>query len=73
MMNEPLQAKVCDAIEEAMAVAGVSRAELSRRIKVTRGAVTKALGGDNDFKISTLGKIAEALDAEWHVELKAQP
>lgn len=67
-----LETRICDAIEEAMATSGVSRAELSRRLKMSRSAITHALRGDNNFCLSTLDKIADALDAEWHVELRTK-
>lgn len=67
-----LEINVTDSINAAMRASGVTRAELARRLKMSRAAVTHALRGDNNFCVETLDKIANALDSEWHIELKGK-
>ncbi len=64
----------------------VSRAELARRMGTSRAYITKLLGGDANFTLATMVKLAMALDGavhvhiadkrartRWHDELPGQP
>jgi plasmid maintenance system antidote protein VapI len=56
---------VCLAMERA----GVSRAELARRLGTSQAYVTKVLRGNANFTIKTMGRLAVALDSELRVHL----
>jgi plasmid maintenance system antidote protein VapI len=47
----------------------VSRAELAKRIGTSRAYVTKLLGGDANFTLATMVKLAYALDGAVHVHI----
>lgn len=47
----------------------VSRAELARRLGTSRAYVTKLLGGDANFTLLTMVKVAMALGAAVHVHV----
>ena len=51
---------------------GVSRAELARRLGTSRAYVTKLLGGNANFTLETMTKIAMALGAAVHVHVAPQ-
>lgn len=51
---------------------GVSRAELARRLGTSRAYITKLLGGDANFTLETMTKVAMALGAAVHVHLAPQ-
>lgn len=64
----------------------VSRAELARRIGTSRAYITKLLGGNANFTLMTMVKLAMALDGalfvhiadrradvRWHDEMPAEP
>ena len=48
---------------------GVSRAELAKRIGTSRAYVTKLLGGNANFTLATMVKLAFALDGAVHVHI----
>jgi plasmid maintenance system antidote protein VapI len=48
---------------------GVSRAELARRLGTSRAYVTKLLGGNANFTLETMTKVAMALGAVVHVHV----
>lgn len=50
----------------------VSRAELARRIGTSRAYVTKLLGGNANFTLHTMTKVAMALGATVHVHVADQ-
>jgi len=56
---------VCRLMEEQ----GVSRAELARRLGTSRAYVTKLLGGNANFTLQTMAKVAMALGAAVHVHV----
>ncbi len=56
-------------IFQAMENKGISEAELSRRLNVSRAYVNKVLQGDTNFTIETLVKISIALDCEFKFNL----
>jgi DNA-binding phage protein len=47
----------------------VSRAELARRLGTSRAYVTKLLGGNANFTLNTMTKVAMALGAVVHVHV----
>jgi transcriptional regulator with XRE-family HTH domain len=47
----------------------VSRAELAKRIGTSRAYVTKLLGGNANFTLATMVKLAFALDGAVHVHI----
>ena len=59
---------VCRLMDEQ----GVSRAELARRLGTSRAYVTKLLGGDANFTLETMTKVAMALGAAVHVHVAPQ-
>lgn len=50
----------------------VSRAELARRIGSSRAYVTKLLGGNANFTLQTMTKVAMALGSTVHVHVAGQ-
>ena len=50
----------------------VSRAELARRLGTSRAYVTKLLGGNANFTLQTMTKVAMALGATVHVHIADQ-
>jgi len=63
---------VVDFTEEVIEVMdrhGVSRAELARRLGTSQAYVTKLLGGDANFTLMTLVKLAMALESEVRLHL----
>lgn len=51
---------------------GVSRADLARRLGTSRAYVTKLLGGNANFTLETMTKVAMALGAAVHVHVADQ-
>jgi transcriptional regulator with XRE-family HTH domain len=51
---------------------GVSRAELARRLGTSRAYVTKLLGGDANFTLQTMTRVAMALGGAIHVHVAPQ-
>lgn len=47
----------------------VSRAELARRLGTSRAYITKLLGGDANFTLMTMVKLALALDGALHLHI----
>ncbi|HYU35589.1 MAG TPA: helix-turn-helix transcriptional regulator [Thermoanaerobaculia bacterium] len=50
----------------------VSRAELARRLGTSRAYVTKLLGGNANFTLHTMTKVAMALGATVHIHVADQ-
>lgn len=48
---------------------GISRAELAKKIGTSRAYVTKLLGGNANFTLATMVKLAFALDGAVHVHI----
>ncbi len=57
--------ELSEQIFQTMENKGISEAELSRRLGVSRAYVNKVLQGDTNFTIETLVKIGIALDCEF--------
>lgn len=51
---------------------GVSKAELARRLGTSRAYVTKLLGGDANFTLQTMTRVAMALGAAVHIHVAPQ-
>lgn len=51
---------------------GVSKAELARRLGTSRAYVTKFLGGDANFTLQTMTRVAMALGGAVHVHVAPQ-
>jgi transcriptional regulator with XRE-family HTH domain len=47
----------------------VSRAELARRLGTSRAYVTKLLGGNANFTLQTMAKVAMVLGAQVHIHV----
>ena len=63
-----LRRAVARAIAKAMKDAGVTRAELSRRLGVTRSSITQMLAGDRNLTLATLADVGTALGVRWGIE-----
>jgi plasmid maintenance system antidote protein VapI len=50
----------------------VSRAELARRLGTSRAYVTKLLGGNANFTLQTMVKVAMALGGQIHLHISGQ-
>jgi transcriptional regulator with XRE-family HTH domain len=62
--------ELAEQIYIAMEDSGVSEAELSRRLGVSRSYVNKVLKGTANLTIESVVKIARALDCEFTFELR---
>lgn len=67
--EESLRGEISEAINEAMLITGTSRAQLARRLNVSRAHVTQMLQGNNNFEVATLARIAFALGVEWKITI----
>jgi len=56
---------LCRLMEEK----GLSRADLAKKIGTSRAYVTKLLGGNANFTLATMAKLAFALDGAIHVHI----
>jgi len=59
---------LCRLMEEKQ----VSRAELARRMGTSRAYITKLLGGNANFTLATMVKLAMAFDGALHVHIADQ-
>jgi transcriptional regulator with XRE-family HTH domain len=53
-----------------MEAQGISRAEFARRLGTSQAYVTRVLGGNANFTLKTMSKLALALDLELEVVLR---
>lgn len=67
--NEAAAHELIREVEARMARQGVSRAELARRLGSSKAYVTKVLGGNVNFTLATMRRLADALDADLQVHL----
>lgn len=58
---------ITETICEIMNQNGIRRADLSRRLKTSKSAVTKMLNGSSNFTLKSLMKIAIALDKDLDI------
>jgi transcriptional regulator with XRE-family HTH domain len=70
LAEEKLILDATELISRLMAEQGISRAELAKKIKRTRGYVTQLLSGDRNMTLRTLAALLHVLGAE--VRLTAQ-
>lgn len=47
----------------------ISKAELSRRLDTSNAFITKILRGDNNFTLKTMISLAQALDADFKINI----
>jgi transcriptional regulator with XRE-family HTH domain len=71
LRREELILEVTEALTQAMAAAGVTRAELARRLGSTRGHVTQLLAGGRNLTLGTIAEIADALGCSVDVRVAA--
>ena len=62
----------CEDLCRLMKEKKVSRAELARRIGTSRAYITKLLAGGANFTLTTMVKLAMALDGAVHVHIADQ-
>ncbi len=55
-----------DRIEEM----GIAKQDLAAKLGVSPGYVTKLIGGQNNFTLRTMVKVARAVDSELHVDIR---
>jgi len=51
---------------------GITRAELARRLNVSKAFVTKLLNGNPNLTIKTMVSLARILDCDLRVELRGE-
>jgi len=56
-------------IQQRMAVLGMTRADLARKLKVSRPVVTRLLQGKPNMEMNSAVKLAAAVGLELHVQL----
>jgi transcriptional regulator with XRE-family HTH domain len=56
-------------LEQRMADRGLSRADLADRLKCSRANITKTLRGDANLTLTTLVKLAAAVDGVVHIHI----
>jgi len=66
---EQLLIRTDDRIFVAMEQQQVTRAELARRLGSSRAYITRLLGGQENVTLKTLVRVANALGAQWRLEL----
>lgn len=64
-----LNARIVEQAERAMKESGMSRADLARRMDVSRARVTTLLNEEGNFQLETIAKLAVALDRDVAVRL----
>jgi transcriptional regulator with XRE-family HTH domain len=69
--REELILEVTEALTQAMAAAGVTRAELARRLGSTRGHVSQLLAGGRNLTLGTIAEIADALGCTVELRVAA--
>ena len=70
VMADAMILSLFEDVSARMMQCGVSRAELSRLLGVSGAAVTRMLNGNSDLKVSTIAKLAAALDMRAEVRLR---
>lgn len=71
--QEELILNVTEGLTEALRDAGVTRAELARRLGRTPGFVSQLLGGGRNLTLRTISDIALALSLRPALDLRADP
>ena len=60
-------------VERRMALLGLTKADLARRLGSSRAYVTKMLGGQAKFTVETMVRVAKALEARVHFHVEPGP
>lgn len=68
--EEAWRAELSEAIFKAMEIQSVSKAELARRLGVSRAAVTQMLEGNNNFEANTIARIGYVLNIRWSLMIQ---
>jgi len=68
---EGLVTDAAELVARLMAEAGVSKAELARRLGTSRAHVTQLLGGETNMTVRTLAELAFALGAEVKLDARS--
>ncbi len=68
--TEGVKLELAEQIVALMEGAGVTKSALAARLAVAPAYVTKVLRGTTNFTVESMVKIARALSAELHVQLK---
>lgn len=68
---EKLSLAVTEEIAKAMAAKKVNKAELARRLGVSKARVTRLLNGSPNLTLKTLAYIGVALESEFEIDLRA--
>ena len=58
------------ALDEGMEAAGISQAELARRLRRSRSAVSQVLTGDGNLRVEKLAEYLEAIGCELVVSVR---
>lgn len=72
MKRKNLEYGIKKAVREMMKEQKISRAELARRLKVSRPAITQMFN-EEGWTIERLQRITEAIECNLHVRFKQQP
>ncbi len=67
---EGVKLEFTEQVVALMEAAGVTKAALAARLGVAPAYVTKVLGGTTNFTLESMVKIARALGAKLHMQLK---
>jgi transcriptional regulator with XRE-family HTH domain len=73
LRREALALLVASALDDAMARAAISQAQLALRARVGRATIGRGLKGTHVMDFDTLTRCAEALDCDVVVQLRPRP
>jgi transcriptional regulator with XRE-family HTH domain len=68
-VKERALAAVALVLADALESRGITQRELAKRLGVTAGRVSQILGADANLSVSTLARLADALDCELTILL----
>jgi transcriptional regulator with XRE-family HTH domain len=72
LRQEELILEVTEALSEALAREGVTKAELARRLGKTKGFVSQILAGGRNLTLRTVADVADVLGCRVRVEVLSQ-
>jgi DNA-binding Xre family transcriptional regulator len=67
------RAEVMQQVRKIMRDKGISNLDLAQRLKVSEPAMSRMLKGDQNVKLDTLYRIADALDEPLHITFGDEP
>lgn len=70
LRREELMIEVTEALARALEEAGITRAEVARRMGRTRGHVTQLLGGGRNLTLGSVAEMADALGCRVEVTIR---